>query len=259
MPSTIESEPFSPFLICSQFVITSETVSASTSPKTCGWRRTSFSWIPRATSRDRERAGLAGEHRVEHHLVEQVAELVLEPRVGVGVDLAGRARRPGAPRSPRPSRRPPRAGSARASGGSARRPTGSRPAPAAARTARRARRTRRRPPPCPTSTKTDVRWSGSTSRSSASSGTVDDLLVGQAEPLEHGDRRVGRQRLEQHELDVGEDQLVDAVADEQRAVQARRRRPRTAARRRGGRRPSGRRRAATTRGPRTTGPGRSRA
>ena len=50
MPSTIESEPFSRFLICSQLVITSETVSASTSPKMCGCRRTSFSWIPRATS-----------------------------------------------------------------------------------------------------------------------------------------------------------------------------------------------------------------
>ena len=47
----------------------------------------------------------------------------------------------------------------------------------AATAARRCRRTR------------DVRWSGSTSRSRSASATVEHVLVGQAEPLEHRHRR----------------------------------------------------------------------
>ena len=50
MPSTIDVVPFSSFLICSQLRMTSLVRSATTSPNTCGWRRTSLSWMPRATS-----------------------------------------------------------------------------------------------------------------------------------------------------------------------------------------------------------------
>ncbi len=50
MPAMIESLARSSFLICSQFRITSLVLDAVTSPNTCGWRRTSLSWMPRATS-----------------------------------------------------------------------------------------------------------------------------------------------------------------------------------------------------------------
>jgi hypothetical protein len=45
------------------------------------------------------------------------------------------------------------------------------------------------------------------------------LLGREPEPLEDRHRRVGRESLEQHQLHVGEQQPVDAMADEQRAVQ----------------------------------------
>ena len=62
--------------------------SASTSPNTCGWRRTSLSWTPRGDVGDRERARLGREHRVDHHLEQQVAELVLERVVRARRDVA---------------------------------------------------------------------------------------------------------------------------------------------------------------------------
>ena len=80
-----------------------------------------------------------------------------------------------------------------------------------------------------------------------------DLLVGEAEALQHRDRRVGVEVLEQRELHVGQHERVVALRDQEPAARARRRRWR-ARRRRARRRPSGRRRAAPTRGRRTTRP-----
>ena len=54
---------------------------ASTSPKTCGWRATSFAWTPRAACLEVARAALLEEQREEVRLEEQVAELVEELRV----------------------------------------------------------------------------------------------------------------------------------------------------------------------------------
>ena len=45
-----EARPFSSRLICSQFDATAAASPASTVPKTCGCRRSSLSWMPRATS-----------------------------------------------------------------------------------------------------------------------------------------------------------------------------------------------------------------
>ncbi len=42
-----------------------------------------------------------------------------------------------------------------------------------------------------------------------------DLLVGEAEPLQHGDRRVGTEVLEQRQLHVGQHERVVALRDEQ--------------------------------------------
>ena len=59
--------------------------------------------------------------------------------------------------------------------------------------------------PASTSTKSDVRWSG-VDRVAVELRERDhgDALVGQAEALEHRDRRVGIEVLEQRELHVGE-------------------------------------------------------
>ena len=50
-----------------------------------------------------------------------------------------------------------------------------------------------------------------------------DCFARQPETLEHCHGRVGRERFEQHQLDVREDHLVDAVPDQQGAVQPGRR------------------------------------
>ena len=73
-------------------------------------------------------------------------------------------------------------------------------------------------PAAPASTNTEVRWSGTIApRSSSSSGTRDDLLVGQPEPLQHGDRRRRVEMLEQRELHVGQHERAVALRDQQRA------------------------------------------
>ena len=69
----------------------------------------------------------------------------------------------------------------------------------------------------PVSTNSDVRWSGSTTRSSSSSGTAVTRFVGKAEALEHGDGRGGVEMLEQGQLHVGEHEAGVALRDEQRA------------------------------------------
>ena len=81
-----------------------------------------------------------------------------------------------------------------------------------------------------------------------------DLLVGQTEALQHRDRRVGAEVLEQRELHVGEHELVVALRDQQPTARARPKfdgaavdDPRVAVHR-------DRRRAAPTRGRRTTPP-----
>ena len=61
-----------------------------TSPNTCGWRRTSLSCTAARDVGDRERAGLRREHRLDHHLEQQVAELVFERVVRADRDVAGR-------------------------------------------------------------------------------------------------------------------------------------------------------------------------
>ena len=64
----------------------------------------------RATSAIVERAGFLGEHRVEDHLVEEIAELVVE-RACTSPDASpARVRRAAAPRPPPPPRTPLRAG-----------------------------------------------------------------------------------------------------------------------------------------------------
>ena len=83
-------------------------------PKTCGWRRTSFSWMRRGDRGEVAGAALLEQQREEDGLEEQVAELV---------ERASRRRRP-EPR-PRP-RRPPRRCAARSCRLSARDPRGSR-------------------------------------------------------------------------------------------------------------------------------------
>ena len=49
-PSNTDVRPFSSRLISSQLARTVPVSSAVTSPNTCGWRRTSLSWIPAVTS-----------------------------------------------------------------------------------------------------------------------------------------------------------------------------------------------------------------
>ena len=67
----------------SQFSFTRPAVSASTSPKTCGCRRTSFACTPRATAARDRRGPSPQEKREEIDLEEQVAELVEQLRVVV--------------------------------------------------------------------------------------------------------------------------------------------------------------------------------
>ena len=65
----------------------------SASPNTCGWRRTSLSWIALRDVGDREPTLLLGDRGVELDLVEQVAELLDQRLVGgrvVGVELLDR-------------------------------------------------------------------------------------------------------------------------------------------------------------------------
>ena len=153
---------------------------------------------------DRERAGLLGEHRVEHHLVQQVAELVLEPRVVRRSAPGRRARPPGAPRSPRRPRRPPRAGSAASEWCVCSASHGQPPGPRS----RSDSATQRR------------ELAGDRGRAGVDEhrGEVvgldvaverlerhrEHVLRRESEPLQHGDRRVGGQRLEQRELHVGQ-------------------------------------------------------
>ena len=77
MPSVTLRRPFSLFLIASQFDTTWSALAASTSPKTWGWRCTSLSWTPRATSGQVEPPLLVGQAGVEHDLEQQVAQLLL--------------------------------------------------------------------------------------------------------------------------------------------------------------------------------------
>ena len=190
-------------------------LSASTSPKTWGWRRTSLSWIPRATSA-----------RVNHRP---------PPR-------ASRGRRPGTAGR----RAPPRGGRSSSGdrrgvdrfehlvglleqvaserGGSARGPTGT--ARAACARARRNAPARPRPAPASVGIQSDVRWSGSNDRSRSSHATSSDLLVGQPEVVEHDDRRAAV--VLDRELDVGQD-LGCRIARRPAGRAPRRPRPRTVA------------------------------
>ena len=76
-------------LIASQFERTRPAVSASTSPKTCGCRRTSFSWTSRAACSRSPWPALLEQQREEVDLEEQIAELVEQLRV---VERDGRVR-----------------------------------------------------------------------------------------------------------------------------------------------------------------------
>ena len=78
------SRPSCSRLIRSQFSFTRPAVSASTSPNTCGCRRTSFSWISRAAVCEIALAALLEQEREEVHLEEQVAELVEQLLVVAG-------------------------------------------------------------------------------------------------------------------------------------------------------------------------------
>ena len=81
MPSTSDVVPFSSFLICSQLRITS---AGLVGDDVAEHVRVPAHELVVDAARDvghGERAGLLREHRVEHDLVEEVAELVLERRV----------------------------------------------------------------------------------------------------------------------------------------------------------------------------------
>ena len=126
IPATIDVAPFSSFLICSQFRMTSDVVSASMSPNTCGWRRTSLSWMPRATpamsKAPASSASTAWKITWYRRSPSSSSSRGTRPR-----ERRRRARRAATPRPPPPPRRPPRGGSASASGASGRRPRGIRP------------------------------------------------------------------------------------------------------------------------------------
>ena len=62
-------------LIASQLRSTSPEVAASSSAKTCGWRRTIFSDTRSMTVSQAEGAALLGDARVEDDLQQQVAQL----------------------------------------------------------------------------------------------------------------------------------------------------------------------------------------
>ena len=183
----------------------------------------------------RELAGLLREHRVEHHLVEQVAELVLERAYAVVARRSGRLL----------ERLDDLVGLLEEVAGE--RVVGLLGVPrAAARIAQplgELEQSHHLAAPrsaAPASTKTDVRWSGATAAVELRERDHGDVLVGQAETLQHHDRRVGAEVLEQRELHVGEHELVVALRDEQSARELGRVDAR-ARRRRARRRPSDRR------------------
>ena len=133
MPSTSDVVPFSSFLICSQLVTTASGVVGLDVAEHVRVAAHELGVHAARDVGDRERARLGREHRVDHHLEEQVAELVFERVVRAGRDVA--AGRVGGQLLDRlhdlvglfehvP---------AQASGASAPRPTGNRPGRAAAR------------------------------------------------------------------------------------------------------------------------------
>ena len=105
MPSTIDVVPFSSFLICSQLRIDVGGLVGDDVAEHVRVPAHELVVDPAGDVGHGELVGLLREHRVEHHLVEEVAQLVFERGVRRGRDRAG------ARRAPPPPRRTPRAGS----------------------------------------------------------------------------------------------------------------------------------------------------
>ena len=88
MPSKTLARPFSAFLICSQFRITSADPETETSPKTCGCLRRELVVDRAGDVGQREPALLRRQRGMEHDLEQQVAQLLLEVVVpGAGLDV----------------------------------------------------------------------------------------------------------------------------------------------------------------------------
>ena len=249
MPSITEARPFSAFLSCSQLAATSAAVAAVGVAEHVGVAADQLVVDAPGHVGQGERALLGGEGGVEDDLEEQVAQLLLQvveagARLGVEVvegleHLVGLLQQV----------------AARACGGSARGPTGTRPAGGA-----RPRRTPppRRPPGRPArGTYSEVRWSGSTTRSRSSQATV--VIASSGRPrrwstVTGGTPAAVSAGVAQRQLHVGQDVAGVALGDQQRPPLPRRLdvEP-VAVDQAHARRPAGRRRAAPRPGRRTTG------
>ena len=88
MPSTRDVWPFSPFLICSQLVTTAFGRLGLDIAEHVGMTAHELGVHTARHVRDPERARLGGEHGMDHHLEEQIAELVFERVPYAGRNLA---------------------------------------------------------------------------------------------------------------------------------------------------------------------------
>ena len=208
------ARPFSAFLSCSQRSATSSALPAATSPNTWGWRPTSLSCDAPGHVGQGEPALLGRQRGVEHDLEQQVAQLLLqgvEALAGLDVQAVERLQhlvrllQQVAPQAVVGLLPVPRALGPQAADdlGERRHLAGDRAPPAGAGTR-------------------DVRWSGSTDRSSSCHGTSVTSSSCEAQALEHDGDRLGVvavarvDQLAHRQLDLGQHAPAVALPHEQR-------------------------------------------